>query len=141
MTDNRGDFQQGATPEDTYPKDPPSPSSEPTQPSVSVELPIDIVNAIHQHICQSGQTPTQAILDVLRSAVSQSTVHHSPSEQPLPEQEPSEPQIPGAGTLPGSSPLPPIDPITEIYRLSARLAQLEALIPKLADLQGKSIAF
>lgn len=111
-------------PESTPSPNVPASSSEPTQPSVTVELPIDLVNAIQQHICQTGyqtgQTPTQAVLDVLRSALNQ----------------PPDPNPSVALTRPLST-----DLIAELHRLHARVTQLEALIPKVADLEGKSIAF
>lgn len=107
--------------------------------SVTVELPLEIVNAIHQH-CQlkdqTEQTPTEAILEILRSAVQSSLLSAPVLDSHL---EPNPSEIKDADHL-----QPPPDLMAKLSQLQARLAELEAYIPKLAaleGLEGKSIAF
>lgn len=124
---------------------PPSSGTSSVVPScVTVELPLEIVNAIHQHFQlkdQAQQTLTEAILEILRSAVQSSLLSAPVLSAPVLdshlETNPSE--IKDAAQL-----QPPPDLMAQLSQLQARLAELEAYIPKLAaleGLEGKSIAF
>jgi hypothetical protein len=86
----------------------------PTPPDrpVAVELPLDVATAIAQRMEQSGQTQAQVILEALQLVLNQA--------QPEPAPEPES---------------------AELRSLKQRLADLEALIPRMVALEGKSIAF
>lgn len=103
------------------------------QETVTVKLPVDVLAALGQHGYQSEQTQTQIILEVLRSALGLPAAESHPSEAPA--LRPAPPTIETAATAASASLL------AEVEQLKIRLRQLEALIPKLEDLQGKSIAF
>lgn len=121
-----------------------------------VELPVDILVALSQQVHQSGQTQAQVILAALRSALKVEPVP-PPFAPTTPQRNPEQIEL-----LPGSHALdstvsdrtisdpttsdPTATPLTapllaEIEQLKLRLRQLEALIPKVNDLMGKSIAF
>ncbi|NJO41767.1 MAG: hypothetical protein HC769_06900 [Cyanobacteria bacterium CRU_2_1] len=88
---------------------------------MTIELPPDVVAAIDQQTHQSGKTQTQVILEALQTALG--------LDQPTSAME--------ATT---ALSLPP-EFIEELKRLSARVKELENLIPKVEALEGKSIAF
>ena len=79
---------------------------------VAVELPLAVAAAIAQRMERSGQTQAQVILEALQLLLS--------------------PQMPDQ-----------IESVedTELRSLKQRLAALEALIPRMVALEGKSIAF
>lgn len=111
---------------------PPSEQPDPKQPDkwVAIHLPSDVVAAIQQRMDQSGQSQAQIILHMLQSALD---VEHPPE---------AEAAIPKMTT---PSPVHPAEPspdwINVFETVKARLQHLESLIPKLEDLEGKSIAF
>ena len=80
-----------------------------------IELPLAIAAAIAQRMQQSGQTQAQVILEALQLALS-------------PTQPDPEPDLDGVEQ-------------TELRSLKQRLADLEALVPRMVALEGKSIAF
>lgn len=98
---------------------------------VTLELPVDVLAALDQRVYRSGQTPTQAVLEVLRSALglSQTTSH------------PDHPDIFATHDSANATQTKLIALTKEIEQLKIRLHHLEALIPKVEDLMGKSIAF
>ena len=80
-----------------------------------IELPLAVAAAIAERMKQSGQTQAQVILEALQLAL-------SPAQpDPQPELESAE--------------------LRELRSLKQRLADLEALIPRMVALEGKSIAF
>lgn len=120
---------------------------------VTVELPIDVVAALSQLSHELGQTQNQVILEALRSTLGIGGIGAKPPEpasEPIHQTSPrsiSSPSSSFASSSPTSPPLPEVTPLqvahlqTELERLNARLTQLETLIPKVAELEGKSIAF
>jgi hypothetical protein len=156
--------KQEALPEEIYPEDHLT-SCGASKPLTTVELPREIVDAIHQHICRTGETPTQAILKVLQSALHQQRAESDASVTPsspldsatiandLPfSDRPSSDRLSNdlsTGGEPTSEPSTspslhhdvPSNLAATFDRLHHRLTQLEALIPKVVDLEGKSIAF
>ncbi|WP_416667529.1 hypothetical protein [Egbenema bharatensis] len=153
--------KQRTLPEEIDPKDNLTPP-EPSNPLTTVELPSELVDAIHQH-CRPGETATQAILEVLQSVLGQQQRADSEAVSP-----PSTSSLPIASNPPGTANSPSnattSDAISDLLthhlspdhpppqdlppnltaaldRLAHRLTQLEVLIPRMADLEGKSIAF
>lgn len=103
--------------------------------TVTVELPVDILTALDRQGQRSGQSQTQMILEVLRSAL---------GLEPAVLSQLHAPAIGGeqAAHPADDSANPSVTPqIPEVEHLKLRLRQLEALIPKVEDLAGKSIAF
>lgn len=104
---------------------------------VTVELPMDVVAALSQLSHELGQTQNQVILEALRSTLG---IGNPPPEPALSDQTQRTQQT---ATSP-STPPPTLDLAhlqTELERFNARLSQLETIIPKVAELEGKSIAF
>jgi hypothetical protein len=144
MTDKQGMLSEEINPEDN--STPPKPS----KPLTTVELPSELVDAIHQH-CRPGETPTQAILEVLQSVLwQQQRADSVASSPPIASSSPSVSTDSASISDLITHPLPPDHPppqdlppnlTTALDRLTHRLTQLEALIPRMADLEGKSIAF
>jgi hypothetical protein len=136
-----------------------SPSANSTP--VTVELPLEIVRAIHQHYQQpeqAGKISTEAILEVLRSAVQSSAVQSSITQTSTLQTSTIQTSTVPSRLLPAptvashpetstfetkdTAPLqPPRDLMAELTQLQVRLAELETYISKLAALEGKSIAF
>jgi hypothetical protein len=84
-------------------------------PPITLKLPLEIANAIAQRMSQSGQTQTQVILEALATNLKETSLNEKVvSAHPV---------------------------LEELEQLKQRLAELEALIPKVAMLEGKSIAF
>jgi hypothetical protein len=81
---------------------------------IAVELPLAIAAAIAQRIEESGQTQAQVILEALQLLL-------SPDQTQSADLQPT-----------GDA---------ELQSLKQRLADLEALIPRMTALEGKSIAF
>lgn len=97
-----------------------TPPLQPHDSQITIELPADLVAALQQ-THTSGQTPTELILEVLRSTLVSSARQDAPSPAPA------------------SS--PPADWLLEVQALKARLAELEQLVPKMEELEGKLPAF
>ncbi|MBD3883441.1 hypothetical protein IFO70_16865 [Phormidium tenue FACHB-886] len=83
---------------------------------IDVKLPPEVAAAIAQRMEQSGQTQAQVILEALQIALRQ-----DPSSLPPAQISVAQPD--------------------ELQSLQQRVALLETLIPRLAVLEGKSIAF
>lgn len=94
-------------------------TSEVSEQSVTLQIPLDLMTFLQQRSQQLGQTPTEVILALLRAAAglaTKATAEHAATQSPL-----AAPQA--------------------LQTLEARLAQLEALIPRLEVLEGKWNAF
>lgn len=103
--------------------------------TVTVDLPVDILAALEQQGHRSGQTQTQVILEVLRSALGLDQATFSQLQAEI------QTGVPAPNGSTQAQPDPSVCLMAEVERLKLRLRQLEALIPKVEDLAGKSIAF
>jgi hypothetical protein len=104
----------------------------PPEEVVTVELPVDVLAALDQQRCQSGQTQTQVILDVLRSALGLSPA-------PTDSAHASQSAIPASNS--DATALQSAQLMAEIEDLKTRLSQLETVMQRVEVLEGKSIAF
>lgn len=107
--------------------------------TVTVDLPVDILAALDQQGHRSGQTQTQVILEVLRSALGLDQATFSQLQTGM--QMGGQTGVPAPNGSAQAQPDPSVSLMAEVERLKLRLRQLEALIPKVEDLAGKSIAF
>lgn len=134
MTDSLEFLPEPKSPQE-YPASAPIAGSR--QETVTVKLPVDVLTALGQHGYQSEQTQTQIILEVLRSALGlESTTDSHLTNLPAPKAPASHLAQPTVETAKAAHVL-----MAEVEQLKIRLRQLEALIPKVEDLEGKLIAF
>lgn len=96
--------------------------------TVTLHLPADLTEMVQQHSQQVGQSPTEAILTLLRSALQ------------LPLAGSGDSPAPSSPTYPTDPAAPAVSPAI-LRAIQSRLTQLEALLPRLEKLEGKSIAF
>ncbi|GAB4380290.1 MAG: hypothetical protein Kow00121_36230 [Elainellaceae cyanobacterium] len=97
---------------------------------VTIELPTTIVSAIQQQGQQSGRSQMEVILEVLQAAFKGAPEIAPPLPPPVVPATPEAAQHSSVADLQA-----------EINHLKMRLAQLEPLISKVEQLEGKSIAF
>lgn len=111
--------------------------------TVTLELPVDILAALEQHVYQSGQTQTQAVLEVLRTALGLSqTTNSQVSPQDRPEISATNELTANSANATQTTTQTTLIALTkEVEQLKNRLHHLEALIPQVENLMGKSIAF
>lgn len=148
MTDNLKSMPTGENePIDRSPTEAPAEPSQPPEARVTLELPVDVIAAINQRLGQAGQTQTEVILEVLRSALAgnpQPSDGSKPPDLQPSDLQPSDLQPPDRNLNQTGSPIAEttvVDPIQELQALKRRLIQLEQLIPKMEELEGKLQAF
>ena len=93
------------------------------QQTVTLQLPQELMQAIDQRMQQSGQTQMQIILEVLQGGLAQAPY------TPLEASDSSLQTVEASQTA------------EEFEQLKQRVAILEALLPRMEVLEGKSIAF
>lgn len=114
---------EGATdPHSTLVPSPSAPSHLNIAPQLTIELPEEVMVAIQHQVQQSGRSPSDLIQEVLHIAFT--TVVSPP-----------------AASDPSSTDSTVLSLQAEIAQLKTRLSQLEPLIPQVAALAGKLIAF
>lgn len=132
MTDNLESLPTGENdPTDRHPTGAQVEQSQQQEEQITLDLPVDVIVAINQRLRQAGQTQSEVILEVLRSALAVDP-DRSAVRKPVDRDS-------------GQTHFPTIEatfqPIQELQALKLRLRQLEQLIPKVEELEGKLQAF